>query len=40
MREGLKVVSCLEQNFGLDLSDGLVCVWLLILGCAIDFAKV
>ena len=24
MREGLKVVSCLEQSFGLDVSDGLV----------------
>ena len=28
MREGLKVVSCLEQSFGLDVSDGLVCMWL------------
>ena len=39
MREGLKVVSCLEQSFGLDVSDGLVCMWLHILGCAIGFAK-
>jgi hypothetical protein len=35
----MKVVSCLEQSFGLDVSDGLVCMWLDILGCAIDFAK-
>ena len=28
MREGLKVVSCLEQSFGLDVSDELVCMWL------------
>jgi hypothetical protein len=28
VREGLKVVSCLEQSFGLDVSDGLVCMWL------------
>ena len=39
MREGLKVVSCLEQSFGLDVSDGLVCMWPHILGCAIGFAK-
>ena len=39
MREGLKVVSCLEQNFGLDVSDGLVCLWLYILGCVIYFVK-
>jgi len=39
VREGLKVVSCLEQNFGLDVSDGLVCIWLYILGCVIDFVK-
>jgi hypothetical protein len=39
VREGLKVVSCLEQSFGLDVSDGLVCMWFHILGCAIDFAK-
>jgi len=25
VREDLKVVSCLEQNFGLDVSDELVC---------------
>ena len=37
MREGLKVVGCLEQSFGLDVSDGLVCMWLKILGCVIDF---
>jgi hypothetical protein len=29
----------LEQSFGLDVSDRLVCMWLHILGCAIDFAK-
>jgi hypothetical protein len=29
----------LEQNFGLDVSDGLVCMWLYILGCVIDFVK-
>ena len=40
MREGLKVVSCLEQNFGLDVSDGLVCMWLYILGCVIDFVVI
>jgi hypothetical protein len=39
VREGLKVVSCLEQNFGLDVSDGLVCLWLYILGCVIYFVE-
>jgi hypothetical protein len=39
VRESLKVVSCLEQNFGLDVSDGLVCMWLYILECVIDFVK-
>ncbi len=39
VREGLKVVSCLEQNFGLDVSDGLVCLLLYILGCVIYFVK-
>ena len=40
MREGLKTVSCLEQNFGLDVSDGLVRLWLYILGCVIDFVVI
>jgi hypothetical protein len=39
VREGLKVVSCLEQNFGLDVSDGLVCLWLYIPGHVIYFVK-
>jgi len=26
-----------KQSFGLDVSDGLVCMWLKILGCVIDF---
>ena len=39
MREGLKAVSCLEQNFGLDVLDGLVCLWLYIVGCVIYFLK-
>jgi hypothetical protein len=39
VREGLKVLSCFEQNFGLDVSDGLVCMWLFILGCVIDFVR-
>jgi hypothetical protein len=39
VREGLKAVSCLEQNFGLDVLDGLVCLWLYIVGCVIYFLK-
>jgi hypothetical protein len=39
VKEGLKGVTCLEQSFGLDVSDGLVCMWLYILGCVIDFVK-
>jgi len=35
----VKVVSCLEQSFGLVVSDGLVCLWLYILGCVIYFVK-
>jgi hypothetical protein len=40
VREGLKVVGCVEQSFGLDVSDGLVCMWLYILGSVIDFVVI
>jgi hypothetical protein len=36
----MKVVSCLEQSFGLDVSDGLVCMWLHILDVLLTLPKV